>query len=151
MPVEMVVEPDKRRIRIVGKLTEHADLMPLLPHLREQPCIDLSGISRINSSGIRNWMTFIRSLPPEHAVELEGCPVAFVAQLNLISNLAGTARIRSVFAPYLCTRCDATLERLVMCAALPESTTEICDKCGGPTELDADMDEYFAFLTVPQR
>ncbi len=146
-------------VSLKGPINEDADLEPLAGALRDlfrdsraKPTrlrLELSGISRINSCGVREWVNFIRSLPPECAVELDRCPPSVVAQLNMISNFAGSARILSVQAPYVCEACGN--EENVLVAVTPGVSPEIgamrCRSCGGEMEFDDIQDSYFAFLT----
>jgi hypothetical protein len=117
--------------------------------IRTRLRLELSGISRINSCGVREWVNFMRSLPPECEVELDRCPPSVVAQLNMISNFAGSARILSVQAPYVCEACGN--EENVLLTVTPGVSPEIgarrCRSCGGEMEFDDIQDSYFAFLT----
>lgn len=97
------------RVALAGELTERASLVPLAELLRASARIelDLAGITRINSVGVRAWLYFVRELCRHSRVELWECPPVFVAQLNMISNLADAAEVQTIQLPYSCELCDA--------------------------------------------
>jgi len=130
-------------IAIAGTLTEDDDLIPLAGGLTGKVTIDLSGLRRINSAGVRMWMLFVRAVPPSVELTLEKCSVPFVNQMNLVRDFVGGARVTSVYVPYLCTKCSKSPVRLASLGeAMPEAGK--CD-CGGALEMDADEQHYLAF------
>lgn len=143
------VDIDGARVTLRGRLSEDSDLEALLGRLPEgASTLDLSGITRVNSYGVREWRNFIRAVPAGKQLVLEKCSVAFVNQLNMITDFAGPARIASVFVPYLCNRCDKPAERLVEIVAggSPPTLPEARCACGGTLEPDVIEDLYFSFL-----
>jgi DNA-directed RNA polymerase subunit RPC12/RpoP len=69
--------------------------------------------------------------------------------MNLVPEILGSAVVRSVMVPYLCTRCDApTVERVEVVTLsegrLPEPAA--CARCGERLLLDAIEEHYLAFL-----
>ncbi len=137
-------------VALNGPVNEDADFAPLAAELKQKRHVrfDLSGIARINSCGVREWVNFIRSLPQACAIELEKCTPAVVTQLNMISNFAGQARILSVHAPFVCDNCgneeDVLIE--VQRGSVPSLGEANCKDCGGAMEFDDVEDSYFAFL-----
>jgi eukaryotic-like serine/threonine-protein kinase len=148
--MDFQVENGGARVVLRGRLTENSNLSSLVGKLGNPAVLDLAGVTRINSYGAREWLSFIRSIPSGTTVILERCPVAFVNQLNMIHDFAGRAVVRSVFVPYLCTRCHEPRERLVDVStrgkggALQPATCE----CGGELEPDMLEEQFFAFLTL---
>jgi hypothetical protein len=132
------------RIVVRGRLTEDSRLEDLLPHAVGSVTLDLAGVNRINSAGVREWMGFMRSLPRDTHVTLENCPVAFVHQLNMIAGFAAGAEIRSFAIPYFCAGCGETAE-VVAPLAGPRPTPP-CPRCGKPFQPDVIEEEYFSFL-----
>jgi len=137
-------------IKLTGAVNEDTDFAPLLAEIakREQVQIDLSGVHRINSCGVREWVKFIRSLPANRELAFVNVSPALVNQINMISNFVGSARVLSAQAPYLCDGCGH--EELVVTdltsGALPELPSRPCPKCGAQMEFDDLEDSYFAFL-----
>jgi hypothetical protein len=108
--------------------------------------MDLGGVTRINSCGVREWINFIERLKPGRLV-FERCSVPFVNQLNLISNFSGGARIASVYTPYFCDTCDEERTHLVN---LEQGVNQIeetrsCPVCSQPMVFDDLPDQFLSF------
>src|SRR5579883_1127789 len=105
---------DAIEVALGGDLDEHADFAELRARLRGRVVLVLAEVRRINSCGVREWVNFLRELPPAvSSVELVACSPAVVNQLSTISNFRGGASVRSLLAPYVCERCDVEETRLV--------------------------------------
>jgi hypothetical protein len=138
-------------VELFGDFDETADLGELASALRGPVAIDLGGIRRINSAGVREWIEFVRNLPEVTELKLVGCSKVSVAQLNLIENFRGPAHVESFWAPYICT-CGNEREILLEARAtraartrLPSAPPVVC-ACGRTMELDELPDRYFLFL-----
>ena len=155
-------------VALVGILDENADLRPLA-ELRGEVAIDLSGVRRISSTGVREWIDLMRALDGQCSVALVACSPASVTQLNLIANFRGQAQVESFIAPYECGVCGSerevlldanatartmrpragtsTLaERLAGAQALPSLPALPCAQCGAPMELAEIPERYLTFL-----
>ena len=132
------------------RLTGENELRDLPAKLPNQVTIDLSGVTRINSAGVREWLSFIRALPANTTLVLERCPVIFVDLLNIIREFAGPATVRSVFVPHLCKQCKAPQDCLVGLPLNDQSlpSRDCCERCGSALELDVDNGTFFAFLEL---
>src|SRR5437764_1494834 len=65
--------------------------------------INVSGLTRMTSFGVRQWLKAIEALPKTIAdLYLIGCPTFFVDQLNMVLNFGGAAKVLTVVAPYTC-------------------------------------------------
>lgn len=110
--------------------------------------IDARGVERMNSMGVRNWITFIehlQTLSPD--IIIRHLPPAMVSQASMITSFTGRSRIESFLSPWYCPRCENTLEQLHgYLDDLPLSIP--CPKCRAPMELDWDRDAYLAFRTA---
>src|SRR5262245_55168049 len=92
-------------VELSGELDESAQLArQLLPRLRGRVRFDLGDLRRINSVGVRDWVELQEALGDRAEVELDRCSSAIVAQMNMIYNFRGRARVRSFLAPYVCER-----------------------------------------------
>jgi anti-anti-sigma regulatory factor len=111
---------DRLVVEMLGDFDETADLRDLAAVLRGRIAIDLGGVRRFSSAGVREWIHFVRSLPQGTDLSLVGCSPASVTQLNLIDNFRGPARVESFWAPYSCTACGA--ERQVLLEARAATT-----------------------------
>lgn len=148
------IADDGSTVRMRGRLSEDSDLTGLAARLQQHAgtvTIDLSAVTRINSCGAREWLNFVRVVPEKVQLVLDKCPVAFVNYLNMISNFAGRATVRSVFVPYLCERCNEITELLAVLGEerLPPREEVLCRSCSRPMELDLHEEQYFLFRVRP--
>jgi hypothetical protein len=137
------------RISLAGRIDENADLAALAAAVPpDGATLDLGGLTRINSIGIREWMDFVMGLAPRK-VRLERCAPVFVEQLNAIANFTGGAELVSVLASFECendgevTNLEVQLDdaRKQKLPAAPA-----CRQCGAtmtPAQEDA---QYYRFL-----
>ena len=145
-------QPPVLLVELSGELNEDADLDRLRRGLAGQVVLHLAGVRRINSGGVREWVNFIDVLTSTHPVTLTHCSPAVVAQLNMISNFAGRARIASFLAPYSCTRCEREeehlidLERHFLDRDLSRMPAVSCMACGAAMDFDEVVDRYLSFL-----
>lgn len=139
------------RVALKGEFSEASDFRPLLGVLPKVVTFDLGGIERVNSCGVREWVSFVGALEQaQTTLVLENCAVCVVGQLNLISNFRGNATVRSAFAPWYCPKCELHHERLIELGpgavdALREAVA--CPKCGLPMDFEDLPDSYFEFLS----
>jgi len=138
-------------VSLSGVINEEADLVQIAKNLEGQDKVrlDLEHVQRINSSGIREWMHFIGPLSEGRHVELVRCSPAIVAQLNVFRDFAGTAKVKSFQAPYLCPSCDdQKLLDIEVGAGEQAPETIPCEQCADGTEMEFDdiPDCYFAFM-----
>lgn len=137
------------RVVLEGEITQDADFSRMLAELPDELVFDLASVRRINSSGVHRWINFVQALKQSgKRFALEQCSVAVVRQLNLLPIFSGGAEVRSVQAPYFCTRCDEVQHRLI---TLDDRAVEQinapfpCPKCGELMEFDDLLDEFLAF------
>jgi hypothetical protein len=115
---------------------------------------DLGGVRYLNSSGVRNWITFLRRLGNVTEHSFIRCSVAFIAQASMVPAVLGRGRVVSLWAPYHCDRCDRTDERLLHVAALLDRSLGSkvtpprfsVGQCGGELFFDDLPERYFAFV-----
>jgi len=113
--------------------------------------LDLANVSFMTSFGVRQWLRAMAAVPPsvEH-LYLTNCPPIIVDQLNMILNFGGSAKLVSMVAPFVCTKCGAespeTINVLGERAQIEQGTPPPrgCKRCAGPLELDEIVDSYFA-------
>lgn len=142
--------PGQVRVSFSGVLDEAADLTGLLDALGdEEVVLDLRGIERVNSLGLKHWITVMADLCRKVRVSVEACSPAMAQQANMVSNIFAGAEVRSCTAPYSCGRCDAEFNLLVtgdeVVAAAGDPPEKTCPSCGGPAEFD-DLEIYFGFM-----
>ena len=145
-------QPDGVLVELRGELSESAELERLRRRLVGTVVLHLGAVRRVNSGGVREWVNFIGPLSQKLPVVLTHCSPAVVAQLNMIYNFRGQARVRSFLAPYVCTRCDAEEEKLVDVEThfADRSSRQLpafaCGRCGSAMDFDEVADRYLSFL-----
>ena len=102
-----------RLIRFAGVLDEHNRLDEIAESVGAgMALINLAGIERINSKGVRDWISWLSSLHDKGTRPvLIACSPAVVDQLNRIKNFAGNAVVKSFQLPYSCATCNSEKRR----------------------------------------
>ncbi|MCB9550431.1 MAG: STAS domain-containing protein [Myxococcales bacterium] len=117
--------------------------------------IDLSGVERINSCGVRDWVNWLHDLDARgKSVVLVRCSPCIVNQVNLVNNFVGRGMVKSFFAPYFCPSCDKEQLKLLQVEDFagmdrpraPEIRGDGCVQAECQMEFDDIEEAYFAFL-----
>lgn len=146
-----------RVIKFAGVLDEHNRLDQLIAKLGAgKALINLAGVERINSSGIRDWMNWLASLEAKGIRPVFiACSPAIVDCLNRIKKFAGGGIVKSVNVPYHCSTCSLDKLLLVHLADMgtpPYQAPEcMCDGCGQAMLFVDDANDYFAFVEQMQK
>ena len=136
---------------ITGRLTETFKGDALGRELRGTVAIDLGGVERITSFGVREWLAMLGAMQDVRRLYLLRCSEAVVNQLSMIRKFSGNGQIVSFFAPYLCGACGEQFERSFDCETEAESIRAgnapeaPCAHCGAQGSFDDDARTYFAF------
>lgn len=154
---QVIPGPDRTKISLAGAIDERADLDILVEKIpaHSSVIIDLSQISRISSMGVRVWIVFMEKLRPHvSAVELEGCSVVIVRQMNMITQFRGGATVKSAYAPYYCASCNK--EQLRLIDLNTEVTPQLrammlCPTCGSKIDLDEEEELYSELQATPSQ
>jgi anti-anti-sigma regulatory factor len=134
------------RVMISGEICEETDFQPIL-EIPGPLVLDLAGVSRINSCGVREWLNFVVHLRQGgRELILERCAPVIVTQLNTIYNFTGGGQVRSVFGPYYCPACDREENHLIDLTASETVPDHIpCPGCHAGMEFEDLQDQYLAF------
>lgn len=147
--IETLLKDKKRTFIFKGVIDEDTSFDALLAEQGELH-LNLAGITSINSLGIRAWVNFMKEIS-NRPVFYEECPPVVVRQMNMIPSFLGSAKVLSVYAPFVCENCDEEKLVLVPEMALAKSDVELpepfkCESCSeGEMELDGHPKQYFAF------
>jgi len=143
-------------LHLSGVINERTELNGLFDGIEgDTLIINLKGVTRINSCGVRDWVNAAKPLAAKFTVTYEECSRAIVEQLNMIVNFLNSGKIVSFFAPYYCDSCDEEHEMLVVISEHfededdleePEAPDFDCPKCGKTMEFNEDEDKYMSFL-----
>lgn len=138
---------DATTVCFSGVLDERTNLSAL-NGLNGKVCFDLSGVNRINSVGVTQWVTFVEDLEGVSELRLVRCSVPVVNQLNMIRKFRGGGQIESFHAPYVSTATGEEQHILLTAADLNDPLkppTFPCD-AGGELVLGDVPERYFHFL-----
>ncbi len=139
-----------RHLILAGDIDEHAQLKPITELESGTLILDLAGVERINSIGVREWINTMKLISDSVDVWWERVSPAMVMQLNMIANFNGRAKMRSIYAPYYCPRCDSEHRFLVQIADLdaeqPVAPKFSCPQCEQNLEFDDIEVDYFGAL-----
>jgi hypothetical protein len=142
----------RRVVTLRGEIDENADFSELKTRLRGDVDLDLEGVMRINSCGVREWVNFVRELNVT-SLRFARCSPTVVLQLNTIYNFRGRARVESFLAPYVCESCHNDEYRLLKVDDhFPERLRVFppafrCGRCGGVMLFDELPERYLSFLS----
>jgi hypothetical protein len=140
------------RLALRGFIDEDAHLAEIVSSLSHPLDIDLGGVERINSVGVRSWIQFIAALAGG-PIRLIRCPEVIVHQFGCVSSTLGHATVQSVLAPYTCSSCHATepheidIERDFDPRSGRQPPDRACPDCGGVARFDDVVEAYFMFVT----
>jgi hypothetical protein len=136
-----------------GFIDENASFENVIASLAFPLEIDLGGVYRINSVGVRTWIEFINSACSRGEVILVRCPEVLIHQFSMVTSTLGTAIVRSVLAPYVCQKCGLSEPQEVTLPAdrvvLPNEQfppARQCTSCRGDSRFDDVTDTFFFFL-----
>ncbi len=112
--------------------------------------LDLEGVERITSFGVREWMRALQAIDAELLCFIN-CPPCMLIQFNMIRGFGGRGRLVSFYAPYVCPRCEAELYRHVdlreqydlITASTPPPVK--CPDCDVDAEFDDLSERYFSY------
>jgi hypothetical protein len=120
--------------------------------------LDLGGIKKISSFGIREWVDFVSAAARQvRALIFVECSPKVVDQLNMVANFAGGGRVVSFYAPFRCDYCDSDHRALlqvdrdhdaIAALRLPDRP---CPSCGERMYFDEDGSTFFSFVLAQER
>ena len=141
-------------LTISGSIEDSTQLVQLADQLGESPVIDLSGVTFINSVGVREWMTLLDELAKRgKRVTLRAVSEPMVRQMTMVIEARGDATVESFYAPYACPKCGDERALLINVAehkaALDDQNAPVlpCAACGADAEFDEFPARYLQFLT----
>jgi anti-anti-sigma regulatory factor len=115
--------------------------------------LDLGGVKKISSFGIREWVDFVGAAK-KTAVELLliECAPKVVDQLNMVANFTAGGRVFSFYAPFRCDYCDSEHRVLLDLAKDHEAIRSMkladrpCPSCKESMYFDEDGSTYFSYV-----
>ncbi|HUJ59204.1 MAG TPA: hypothetical protein VLX92_11950 [Kofleriaceae bacterium] len=115
--------------------------------------IDLGGVKKISSFGIREWVDFVGAASQQvRQLLLIECAPKVVDQLNMVANFTGGGRVFSFYAPFRCDYCDSEHRVLLDVAKDFEAIKAMklaerpCPACKEAMYFDEDGSTYFSYV-----
>ena len=115
--------------------------------------IDLGGVKKISSFGIREWVDFVTTASKQvRSMVLIECSPKVVDQLNMVANFAGGGRVFSFYTPFRCDYCDSEHRVLLQVDKDHETIKSMklaerpCPSCKEGMYFDEDGATYFSYL-----
>jgi hypothetical protein len=142
-------------LSLSGRLNERFQGAALAPALAGRVVVDLAGVTRVTSFGVREWLQMLAEAAPRApALYLARCSEPVVNQLSMIKGFAGEGRVVSFAGPYRCEACGHGFSRLLdverdaaaLRALSPPDAP--CPRCGAEAVFDDDAQSYLAFAAA---
>ncbi len=153
LEVRKIVEEKITALQFNGTIDESFNSKQIAEGIKDTLIVDLSGVRRISSFGIREWLEFLKVANERcEAIYFIKCPPRLIDQFNMVANFGGKGRILSFFAPYHCDYCERDDSILLEVAdhfdtikdkKIPDQP---CEKCGNAEYLDEDPDSFLSYL-----
>jgi len=142
-------EGDKSKITFNGIIDEDANFEELSSLDGSNAEIDWSGVTAINSCGIREWTNCLKKIDSEVSINYVKCPIHIVEQINMIVDFVRKGSSVETFqAPYFCDDCDEEISMVLNVSDVKDrkAPEKKCESCGGELEFDAMEAQYFSFI-----
>lgn len=137
-------------LKASGVIDEDVRFDPYLTAVGAEVVVDFSGVTRINSCGVREWT---KALARTHARIRYVCvPTLIVDQFSMVPEFLGpNSEVESFDARFVCPDCsfEETVRLRVgtdVVKAEPAAPPRPCGRCGRPSEFDHNADVYLEFL-----
>lgn len=147
MKVDKQESGDQIFLSFSGAIDEDS-IFPPTPK-QKKVSVDLENIERVNSCGIREWVSWFKGFSQNQEVFLQNCKKVIIDQVNAVDGfLISNARVLSFYVPYYCDGCGhLTSKKLEVKKEMPKPEKAIeCEKCKKQAELDVLPQKYFRFL-----
>jgi Zn finger protein HypA/HybF involved in hydrogenase expression len=141
-------------VEIAGVLGERASFDELIQKIQSDCWVDMRSISRVNSSGVRQWALSISQIKGK--IHYINCSCPIVDQFSMVPEFLGAQNVVESFeARYACPQCQ-NVEIFILevgkdiapglddyTEAAPPRT---CPKCNAAMEFDHSPEVYLDFL-----
>ena len=160
LQVTVTEKNNEKNIKLQGSIDEFSKFPEITDNDKNNiVSVDLKGIIRINSLGIRLWILWMESMKPCQQVILKNCPQLIVNQMNSISGFKPDyVNVLSFYINYYCEECDLQNNVLLHSdnsfkktgsqaeeSVIPPQLKQ-CSNCKNETKLDVNIQNYFKFL-----
>ena len=131
------------RVLLRGRIDEAFEGALLGASVHGPVVIDLHAVERMTSFGVREWLEMNAAMDGSGDVDvwLARVPEPVVAQVSLIRNLLGNAKVASFEVPFLCDACGHAWKRVLDterdALELPQPKAS-CPRCYAKAKVDED-------------
>lgn len=139
-------------VRLTGRVEDDSDLSKIVLNSHPVYEFDLSGLTSINSRGVRAWFLWMKGLDQARSYIFMNCPSFLISNASLFSGFFPKwVKVRSVLVPYACGLCGnyfsetKEIDDTQLVAPHLEDRLQ-CPKCSSKAELDVDPGRFFGFL-----
>jgi anti-anti-sigma regulatory factor len=151
LSIEVFEQGPVLMVRLAGIINEDNHLQDHLNEvMNRKVVVNLSGVKRINSCGVRDWVRWIIQVESrENALYLTQVSPPLIGQINLVKNFCSNATVLSFQAPYRCPSCETESVQTLTTHSIEDGKpppAAVCEACGEPLEFDALPGSYFAFV-----
>ena len=152
------VQVISRRATLAGRIDDTAQLSDIASRLPlGDVVIETSGVTFVNSIGMREWVRLIRVLRDRGTVTLEAVADVLMVQMNLLAEFGGGAvRIASFHAGYVCPKCGGEAAPLVDVVAHAADIAVMrmppmpCPECSAAMEPADFPERYLSVFAAPR-
>jgi anti-anti-sigma regulatory factor len=144
----VVKSGDQNIIKLSGRIDEDFRHKDINISGMNKIIFNFKEITMINSCGVREWISFLKSIPESVELAYEECTPIVVTQMNIIAGfLLPRMKVVSFYAPYFNPSDDSEVLHLITEKDLASGLPPVVkDKTGEKLEFDAHPDKYFNFL-----
>lgn len=149
LTIDTQIIDDTLFAQFMGQIDEDADFSKLSNLTAKKIVFDFEKITLLNSCGIREWISFIESIPTSTHITYRNCQQIIIEQMNMVHGfIKSGAEIESFYAPYYCPKCDYEHKMLLTPSTVDKHIAPSCKcpKCQEEMEFDAIETQYFNFL-----
>ena len=146
--IKKTIKEDKMLVEFEGSIDEDAYFEDIPFDPKTEYLFDFNNLTRINSCGIREWISFLKKFDGNAKLTYQRCPRILVDQINRAQGLLRKGvRIKSFYAPYYCKEKDIEKTILLQDSDLKDGNPpSIKNDYGDEMYFDASMDQYLQFL-----
>ena len=145
---------DNKTVKISGTIDENFVFESEVAKFGPEVWVDLQGVERINSCGVREWIKAI--LTTESKIHFVNCSSVIVSQFSMIPEFLGKFGVVDSFeTQFVCDHCGHELARVLKVGSDIQPGQEVyeegpeieCPECGDSMECDHNPELYFSFLS----
>lgn len=146
--IEISTTGDVLEVELKGQINEDSSFEALKEQKQSKMVLNLSGVTHINSCGIREWIEFQNNNFDFDEIIYKECPQVVVEQMNIVSGfIHKRGSIESFYAPYYCESEDKEYKILITPEkVLDGKAPKMTAKNGEELEFDDIEAQYFNFL-----